>query len=248
MVNFSNPLGDSIQMKLNSDESKYFIEFNNQPAYPVLSPYDGIVTFTRETDSGYTIKLKHNINNDELESVIENLSTLYVSNGQQVAKNQRLGLTGKNKVKYFIKNKLTNKFENPKDYLRGTFVSEFERTLPQKERKSDSKELSISKTKEPSTSTDNFKTDQKAAGPESILALPFSAFGSGLKSIFRDAEKANKEREERKEKKKLEKELKKQEKKKKEENDDNLATDIQFEGTTKKIVLEEIERITKLMK
>ena len=248
MDNFNSPLGNTIPKKLDSDNSKYFVEYNNQPAFPVLSPYDGIVTFTRESDSGYTIKLRHKINNEELECTIENLSTLYVSNGQQVYKEQKIGLTGKNRIKVFIKNKTKNTFENPKDWIKGTYVSNFESTTTQKEKKSNSKDLTTSKTKETNISTDKFKIDQKASGPESILALPFSALGSGLKSIFRDAEKTNKEREERKEKSKLEIELKKQEKKKKEENDDDLATDIQFEETTKKIVLEEIERIKKLMK
>lgn len=243
MGNFINPLGNNVKKRIDTQDSNYYTEFDSQPAFPILSPYDGIVSFTRETNTGYTIKIKHNINNQEIESKFENLSTIYVSPGQQVTKEQKIGLSGKNRIKLFITNKSTNKSEKPQDWIKGDFVKKFDsQSTETKSGVEPEKETSSLKSKFPKSKQVTSLKDKKAGGLASLLAIPFGAMEMGIKNMFSDAEEANKEREEKKQKKELEKEMKKKEKEK------DLSPDIQFEHKEINLVTEEINRIKELMK
>ena len=244
MAKFLNPIGDNYKKRMGLEDEDYFIEFDSTSALPVISPFDGNITHTRETNSGYVVKIEHQINNEKIESKFENLSTIYVSPGQKISKGDRVGMTGKNKLKLFINNLTTGKTERPKTWIGGAFETSFEKTSDKKEKEPESKEKeSESKEKK------SYGTGDTPLQLQHLLALPFAAVGSGISGILKDVKKEKKEKEEnkkRKEEDKKQKEIEKQ--KKKEEEENNLSPDIQFEEIQKRIILEEINRIKQLLK
>ena len=246
MAKFSNPLGDNYNKLIGLEDNKYFIEFDSTSALPVLSPYNGKVIYTREENNGYVVKLEHNVDNERIETRFENLSTIYVSTGQNVNKGERIGMTGRKRMKLFIKNLSTNQSEKPKQWVGGIYVNSFD--------KSTEKELPKQKTKEKETkiSTNSYKDSSSKELPPnlaSLLAFPITALGGGFKGILQDLKQEKIDREERKKTKEEEKKQKQLDKeKKKEEEEKNLSPDIQLEQTNKKIVSEEILRIKQLMK
>jgi septal ring factor EnvC (AmiA/AmiB activator) len=238
MDNFINPLSNTIKKYQGQSDGEYFVEFINSSGLPVLSPYDGIVTNTRETNSGYKIKILHSVNNESIETTFENLSSINVSSGQRISKGDRVGMTGNKRVKLYIFNKNTNRTEKPKKWLPEPFVTQTDTTSSEEE-----EILSPKTTKKLSTTYKDSK--ELPAGIETILALPFTAMKKGIQNMFSDSEKANREREERKQQKELEKELKKKEEEKRQKD---ISPDIRFESYKTNIAKEEIDRIKELMK
>jgi hypothetical protein len=237
MDNFINPLGNAIKKSQGQSDGEYYVEFYNSSGLPVISPYDGVVSNTRETNIGYKVKILHDVNGEKIESTFENLSSLSVSSGQKLSMGDRIGMTGSKRVKLYLFNKNTNRTENPKKWLPDPFVTQIGTS-------DGDEDITTPKTTKKIKST--YQDPQEIpAGLETILALPFTAMKKGIQNMFSDSEKANKEREERKQQKELEKEFKRKEEEKKQKY---ISPDIKFENYTRNIVKEEIDRIKKLMK
>ena len=99
------------------DENKYFTLFKTQKNQNVYSTGDGIVTSVKNSDKGYIVKIKYNINSEEIEIKYQYLTSVNVTNNNNVYQGQLIGTVSTN-MKLYIFNKTTNKTEEPKRWFR----------------------------------------------------------------------------------------------------------------------------------
>jgi len=211
------------------DENKYFTLFKTQKNQNVYSTGDGIVTSVKNSDKGYTVKIKYNINSEEIEIKYQYLTSVNVTNNNNVYQGQLIGTVSTN-MKLYIFNKTTNKTEEPKRWFRNPPENLPKTFVPEKGEKENPNEKITTKdtTEKPvNQNREERKRKFKDFGIGNILGLPFTLVGKGIESMTKRGEK--------------------EKEKEKEEKNDDLAPDIQFEQYNH-LVSEEIQRIKELMK
>ena len=210
--------------------NEYFTQFVTEKNQNIYSPADGVVTSVKNLNQGYVVKIKLELDKEEIETKFQYLSSINVSSGSKIKKGDKIGTTGSNVLRLFIYKE--GKTQNPDNW--------FHRSPEQLTDKNDDdikqKDKNEKKNSEYTKDLDKEERRKKlkdAFGIADIIGLPFSLVGKGIKSMQDDAKKAEEDIKKNKEKKK--------------EDDTDLSPDIQFEEF-KRLVSEDIVRIKELMK